>query len=187
MKLQLLLLSLLILMFCVPVGAQEDSAMVDSLAVDSLAALPVPAPVTDIGLSDLPNDHGHAVVVEWTPSTDDGSGLANVVGYQINYGLSKDGPLDSVGFVPSASGSYEHVGSKDENDRTYIPDHTDLYYRVDVKTVDGRLLVSAEVAGPVQSSGQWYNTGRTAVLIAVALFSFLTIFYVQQAKAGKEL
>jgi len=98
-----------------------------------------------------------------------------------------NGRWDSVGAAPPGSQVFRHNGSKDEFSPDFLPDHTDLYYRVDAVTADEAVFAPSEVAGPVQSSGQWYNTGRTVVLISVLIFTVLTVLFVQRARGGKEL
>lgn len=97
-----------------------------------------------------------------------------------------NGVWDSVGSAPPGSSDFRHAGSKDEFSPDFLPDNTDLYYRVDAVTLDQRFAES-EVAGPLHSTGQWYNTGRTVVLVSVLLFTVLTVFFVQHARKGKQL
>ncbi|MEW5994698.1 MAG: cell division protein ZapB, partial [Candidatus Zixiibacteriota bacterium] len=79
------------------------------------------------------------------------------------------------------------LGVKEKESTDYMADHTDYYYRVDVLTTVPGIGASSQVFGPVQSYGQWYNTYRSPVLIAVLVFGFLTIFFVSWAKKGAEL
>jgi hypothetical protein len=143
--------------------------------------------VSDIKLVDKPNDHGHAVVLTWETSADDGGGKNNVLHYEIYYSMSYDGPFDSIGAVPAGENSFAHIGSKEPEDGSFIPDYTDLFYQIDVVTVDASIRTSSGVLGPVQSSGQWFNTGRWPVLIAVLLFGVLTIYFVRSASRGRIL
>ncbi len=92
-----------------------------------------------------------------------------------------------VGKVGSQSTSYVNSGSKDSESPSYIPDYTDYYYRVDAVTADSSVRAASEIIGPVQSFGQWFNTGRYPVLFAVLIFGFLTISFVAKAKKGAEL
>ncbi len=97
------------------------------------------------------------------------------------------GRWDSVGAeVPGATG-FRHSGSKDEVSPDFLPDFADLYYRVDAMTSDPAIFTPSEAYGPVQASGQWYNTGRTVVLISVIIFTILTVTFVSHARGGKQL
>lgn len=89
--------------------------------------------------------------------------------------------------VPLGSGTFRNAGTKSKMSQDYIPDFSDLYYRVDAVTIDSTIRSIPEIAGPVQSSGQWFNTGRIPVLVAVFIFCSLTIIFVQIAKKGADL
>ncbi|MFH2050411.1 MAG: DUF6754 domain-containing protein [bacterium] len=89
--------------------------------------------------------------------------------------------------VPLGSSSFRNAGTKSKMSPDYLPDFTDLYYRVDAVTIDTLIRSSSEPVGPVQSSGQWFNTGRIPVLVAVFIFCSLTIIFVQRAKKGADL
>jgi hypothetical protein len=292
------LLLALALLFGTAGLAQTDPAA-DTAGMEATQLLP-PAPVTNLTGRDRPNDHGHSIFLNWTPSVDDfesgtvnrtvlryrvmlwwpndayrvdtlrqmfnqlrngqptegiykspidtslamldrGITNADLLPYRINLPegidrtdapvdmmrellttklteittpitVSKDsvkvfrrmfldslqaltpafaaypngGSWDSVGTAPPGSSDFRHAGSKDEFSIDFLPDFTDLYYRVDAVTLDQRYAES-DVAGPLHSSGQWYNSGRTVVLVSVLLFTVLTVFFVQRARKGKQL
>ena len=185
MKHRFLIVGLLILFGLSSVWAQTEPLEADSMVVDSTELFP--APVSDVQVVDKPNDHGHAVVVTWETSADDGGGKNNVLRYEIFYSTSFDGPFDSVGTVPAGTGEFRHVGSKNPADSAFVPDFTDLFYQIDAVTADPTIRTTSDVLGPVQCSGQWFNTGRVPVLVAVLIFGLLTAFFVLSAKRGKEL
>ncbi len=97
------------------------------------------------------------------------------------------GRFDSVGVVPAGSEQYSNVGEKERTSRDYLPDHAPFYYRVDALTAEPGVYTPSPIVGPVESSGQWFNTGRWPVFIAVLLFGFLTIYFVAKARKGHEL
>ncbi len=92
-----------------------------------------------------------------------------------------------LGVAPSGSTEYEHSGSKDRLSGEYVPDYSNLYYRLDALTANEEIRASSGVFGPVQSSGQWFNSGRKVVLVAVLFFTLATIFFVVRARRGAEL
>jgi hypothetical protein len=100
---------------------------------------------------------------------------------------SPEGPFDSIGVAPSGRADFEHAGGYATDAADYLPNNTDFYYRVDALTVDPALLSQSEVAGPVQASAQWYNTGRTTIVFAVGIFLILTITFVRKARKGGDL
>ncbi len=185
MKHRFLIVGLLLLFGLSSVWAQTEPPEADSMVVDSTELFP--AAVSDVQVVDKPNDHGHAVIVTWETSADDGGGKNNVLRYEIFYSTSFDGPFDSVGAVPAGTGEFRHIGSKEPLDSAFVPDYTDLFYQIDAVTADPTIRTTSDVLGPVQCSGQWFNTGRIPVLVAVLIFGLLTAFFVLSAKRGKKL
>jgi hypothetical protein len=75
-------LVVLLFIFCAftLTAAQEDAAPMDTVQVDSI--LP-PAPVSNLTAKDKINDHGHAIVLQWELSADDGAGQNTVLSYDV--------------------------------------------------------------------------------------------------------
>ncbi len=97
------------------------------------------------------------------------------------------GEWRSVGVVGAGIGKFQDLGTKDPLSTEYIPDYSDLYYRVDAVTVIDTVRAASPVTGPVQSYGQWFNTGRIPVFCAVLIFGALVIIFVRAARKGAEL
>lgn len=167
--------------------AQEE-AVTDSLGTDTLSAL-LPAPVSELKAFDSENDHGHALTLTWIKSVDDdgGSGGGIVMSYDIFRSAAPEGPFEFIGNVPQGSEKYDNTGSKDPASPNFIPDLTDFYYRVDAITVDSAIRGESVVVGPVQSSGQWFNTGRKPVFVSVLVMIALVLYFVYRARRGDEL
>lgn len=106
---------------------------------------------------------------------------------QVHKAYPEQGEWRKIGTAFSGQTSYEDIGVKESDTPDYLADHTDYYYRIDAVTVDPAIRSSSEIVGPVQSSGQLFNTGRIPVFIAVIVFGFLTIFFVARAKRGADL
>ncbi len=162
------------------------SVLLAQVPVDAAKAA-IPLPVTALSVKDTDNDHGHSITLEWTPSNDDGGGANSVISYRIMHALSPDGSFTEVGLVPAGTKTYEHSSSIEKSSVGFIPDYTDLYYRVEVLTADSTIFASSEIAGPVQSYGQWFNKGLYPVLWAVIIFTILTVRFVLAAKKGTKL
>lgn len=173
-------ISLFVLIFLFSIVRAQESA-------NASAGVMAPASVTGLTAVDTDNDHGHSITVKWTPSTDDGAGANNVLGYRIMRSNSPDGPFDTAGIVPLGSIKYENSSSIEEGAEGFIPDNTDFYYRVDALTGDEAIYSASEITGPVHSYGQWFNKGLIPVLFAVIIFTALTVVFVSAAKKGKEL
>ncbi|MDF1544799.1 MAG: hypothetical protein P1R58_06810 [bacterium] len=99
----------------------------------------------------------------------------------------ENGNWKNIGASPSGSTTYEDQGSKERLASDYLPDFCDFRYRVDAVTAVATIRSSSEIFGPVQSSGQYFNTGRVPILIGVLVFGLLTLLFVQQARGGKDL
>ncbi len=103
-----------------------------------------------------------------------------------------NGFWDTAGVAPSGNTSFKHTGSKEKLSKDYVPDFANLYYRVDALTADttatGQTVrAESDVVGPVQAEGQWFNTGRVPVLVAVLVFGALVIAFVSKARRGADL
>lgn len=182
MRYILIIFSLILITFSAVVG------QVDPVVTDSLAPVPAPpAPVTEITVSDKDNDHGHALVVEWKLSLDDGAGSNAVMLYEIFRSEFPDSGFKMVGSVPLGNKRFEDIGTIEKESRDYIPDNTNLYYRVEAVTIDPTVRTSSEVYGPVQSYSNWFHKGRVPVLTAVLIFGALMIYFVSVARKGTEL
>jgi hypothetical protein len=163
---------------CLGQEATEPEASEDSLARP-------PAPPTDVLAKDAPNDNGHALLVTWKLSADDGAGRNNVVSYQILRSDSPGGEFEVRGLVPAGENIFSDEGAKEKEDANYLPPHRDFYYKVRARS-DG-IFSDSEVSAPAQAYGQWYHTGKTAVLLAVIIFSTLALVFITVARKGKEL
>ncbi|HKK20914.1 MAG TPA: fibronectin type III domain-containing protein [candidate division Zixibacteria bacterium] len=185
MKVILGIVFLAVLLTCSVAFAQTDAMTpADSTAADTLSP---PAPPTDVKAVDTPNDHGHSITVTWKLSTDDGGGAKSVSHYEIFRSASPTGPFDSVGTAVAGQTIFVNGGDKEKQSEDYFPDDSNFYYRVDAVTMNDSVRSSSEIAGPAHAYGQWYNTGRTPVLVAVLLFMILTIYFVSRARKGQEL
>lgn len=165
--------------------AQEAGS--PAVQADSVQVPLPPAPVTNLVAKDIPDDHGHAIDLSWNKSVDDGAGQMSVTGYVIMMGFAPDGEFTSRDTIMVGASEYSDIGALQETDDDYIPDHTDLYYKVRALTANPDVFADSEVFGPVQSSGQWFNVDRLPVLLMVAVFLFFTLYFISKARGGREL
>ena len=263
-------LVLIALLLSVGMALGQSTPPADPAA--QLSTVSPPAPPTKVGAIDRDNDHGHAITVTWTLSTDDGGGAKSVLTYDVyrwvpafmdsvsrlrkQLGNTQDtasilerayqrlkatagdltgdqaklaqdsislcrtmiprliavakqlrkdviaavkrlpeahstyptnGEWRLVGSVPAGQSRYTNEGSKEIEAEDYLPDFTDYYYKVAAVTVDPAVRSESTPTGPLQSRGQWFNTGRASVLIAVLVFAVLIIGFVAKAKKGHDL
>lgn len=74
---------------------QPDSTMMgDSLSTSPAMAPRAPAPATNVRARDVRHDHGHALLVQWDKSADDGGGHNDVLSYKIERTPAFEGPFD---------------------------------------------------------------------------------------------
>jgi hypothetical protein len=148
----------------------------------SLSGVSPPGQVT---VRDNPNDEGQAILVLWERSPDDGAGRNSVTGYRIYRGGDPSRPDDfeMVGFVAAGMDFY-----LDQNTLiSPLQDRVTYYYYVESVADGDGLSASSSIAGPVVSSGQWFNTDRINVLIASLIISGLLLWFIFHARMGKEL
>ncbi len=171
------------------VWAQTDTTQNQSsqTSISAPEAIP-PAPPTNVVLRDGPNDDGHAIEVRWTLSADDGSGLDNVVLYEIYRAESADAE-DSLwlrrGSAIKGAAVYLDRGERDESNPSYFPKGKDFYYKVAAKTLESQNF--SMVAGPMQARDDWFNGTRIPTLLFTIIFFALTLFFIRAAKRGMSL
>ncbi|UCD93499.1 MAG: hypothetical protein JSU69_06920 [Candidatus Zixiibacteriota bacterium] len=183
-------LKTLIVLSCMLLGGSVFSAaqeVTDATALTDTAAVAAPRPIADLFARDSENDHGHSLTLSWTISPDDGAGQMNVIGYELYRALSPDGEFELRGKFPFGAASYIDVGAKEKESSQYSPDHTDFYYKVRALTSDPEVFTDSEIFGPVQSYGQWFNTGRIPVLVFVIGFLTTTVILIRRARGGADL
>lgn len=123
-------------------------------------------------VKDVPNDEGGKINITWKPTLQ----IEEIGGYVI-YRAEKDGP-------------YEEIGSTDK----WITQFTDsktkdgIKYQYQIAAVkNGEILVRSKVSKIVESSGQWFHTGRLNIFIGIIIYSALVLWFIYQARKGKEM
>lgn len=163
--------------------AQSDSLLTPG---DTVSAPPAPyAPATNVIVVDNPNDDGRALVIRWTPSTDDSGDPSPVTKYVILRSGSPNGPFDTAGTAVSRGS--EITDNSVQAGESY-------YYKVVTQGMraDGSgllQLVSSEsqVSDAGSPSAQWFNTARWFVLLMVLVVGGAIVYFIEIAKSGKDL
>lgn len=141
-------------------------------------------PPTQLRAFDTRNDAGRSITLEWKLSPNDIPKSDKFNGYDVFRATNSDGPFEMVGDATGGeSDSGRHV--KIFADGNNIENRTSYYYYVEAK-FDGQRARS-NMAGPVRASGQWFHTGRSVSLILLGILIAVILFFINQAKAGKEL
>ncbi len=177
-----------------PALAQEASAPATDTVEAAAPAIPdsvrealTPRPPTDVTVKDTPNDAGGSVTIKWTLSPDDHEG-GKVDRYLVQRAIDENG----------TPGAWKEVGDasagKDEIQDGNTEDSLKYFYKVFAAkkiSIPGQPLQLVEsesvVAGPVQSSAQWFNWDRINVFVGVIILCGFILYYIHQAKAGKNL
>lgn len=134
-------------------------------------------------VTDVPNDNGHALNIDWEASASEEDGV--VTAYEIWRSESADGEFELRGSVLPGLFTYRDRGDKERESANYFPSKRRYYYRI--RTVGEAEYADSPVSEATAASGEWYHTGKTPVLIGTLLFSALTLFFVQAAKRGRKL
>ncbi len=168
-----------------PVYAQTAS---DSLILpDSLKAERQPAPPSEVIVKDIPDDAGGSIDISWKLSPDDHPG-GKVQAYQIYRAQSinnQPGSFKEIGDVTAGSTNVSDGNTND--DSTYFYKVAAVNRKMTDGVVEWEVLGESAVAGPVQSSAQWFDFRRRNVFVGVVLLCIFIIYYINQAKAGKKL
>jgi len=212
-RLRVCIIAATLLSFSALASAQVENPVADTAAVYPAATIaePPPAPITNLKVKDLPNDHGHAFRLTWTISADDTGGRNNVRQYAVLRTPAWKGPFtepqgagpgwrneqghwwhlvegewDTVGTIPSSTAEYVNRGGKARESSDYFPDYVGFSFKVLTVGARGSISESA-IFGPVESSGQWFHAGKTWVVLAVLVYGGLMLTMVRLARGGKEL
>jgi hypothetical protein len=140
------------------------------------AAAPAPAPPSGLGYSDVPNDAGTAVALEWKPSPDDSAGRGIVRGYVLERGLSPVGPWVVVDSLPPVIHEYTDQSVKR---------NTPYFYRIAAWGPGGSTPALAN-AGPAIARESWFNTTRVSVMVFVVVYFLLVLYYMSLAQSGRK-
>lgn len=183
------LITLLLLIVTAPILALvQDEDTPDSAAapVSMVTEEAVrPQPPTDVLAKDTPNDNGGSIQVKWNVSPDDERGLVTRYDIERKPEGAPDSQFEVIGDATagasSATDNYAETGVK----YVYRVVAVNLAPQPSGEKVEVK-APSADSA-PAKASAQWFNTNRTVVLIFSLVFGFLILWYIEQAKAGKEL
>lgn len=167
-------------------GAAAPASPAGGNAAGSAAPI---APPSGVRARDLPNDAGHGLLVEWSLSPDD----SQLLGYDV-YRLPSPGAPEQdwvvVGTAAKGTTSLAYTAEEPElggkANPAYLAIGKQAYVAVRARTPDGRLSPFSAVVSSIPK-GNWFNTQMVNVFLAVLLFGYGTVYYIQRAKKGKEL
>lgn len=175
-----------------PVISKDEETAVAGIAegdttADTLRKALTPEPPTDVQAKDTPNDAGGSITVEWGLSPDDHEG-GKVDRYLVMRATEVDGqPGEFTEVGDATAGATVLLDGNTDDDEAYFYKVVAANSISDVGTPDDLVRAESEVAGPVKSTAQWFNWERINVFVGVLLLCGFIIYYINQAKAGKEL
>lgn len=135
-----------------------------------------PAPATDAAGFDTKNDAGGSITLAWKRSPDDGAGKNNVVLYDILRSTKENGPYALIGGVTAGAEQFT-----DNN----VKDGIEYYYKI--KTISQEDFSLSLPSLAIVSKAQWFDTRKIYFLIISVIISGAILYFIYQAKSGKEL
>lgn len=172
---------LLLLFFIISPSIEK----IEAQALDSLQlADKTPRPPVNVRAFDLDNDAGGAIRINWSLSPDDLPD-GKVQDYVILRAISPEEPFTELGNTPRGSSSFTD---------NQAPVGETFYYKVVARNSEKsngvvlwQIEAVSDIAGPVGSSAQWFNTSRIYILIGILIITGAIVFFIIRAKAGKQL
>ena len=124
--------------------------------------------------TEVPNDAGRAIDLNWTLSPDDSTGA--VTEYVLERALSPGGPWAVVDSVSHGVSAHE--------DQSVSRD-LDYFYRI-TAIGPGGTAPSLAVSGPARSHSEWINSTRWSMLVLTLLFFVFVLYFMTVAQSGKK-
>lgn len=131
------------------------------------------SPPSDVRPYDTPNDDGQCITVEWDLSTDDDL----LGGYEIWRSETPDTGFIMVGFVGRGISRFRDIDG--------LENRIEYYYRLRGRTREFEHTEFCPVSPPAVCTYQWFNTNKINVLVALAIFLSILLYFVRTAKKGK--
>ena len=150
----------------------------------------VPAPVVNVAVKDTPNDAGGSLTVSWDESLEDYE-AGRVTLYRVMRAEADihgvPGEFTEVGDVPAGTDANQYLDGNTTDGVMYIYriQAVKAFYNEAAELVE--VSSDSEPTAPATSTEQWFDWRRINAFVGVIVLSFLIIFYISQAKAGKSL
>ena len=124
------------------------------------------------GVMDNPNDDGSKIAITWQSISTEMA----IDGYEV---WRSEGEND-----------FERIAEMNRFELQYIDSATrnGIPYRYKIVAVmQGEIAAESEISATVKSSEQWFNTGRTNVLIGFVVYAAILLYFIYHARRGKAL
>jgi hypothetical protein len=159
-----------------PPGTQTGSQAAPSAQSPAPAAIPAPRPASGLLGSDVANDAGRAIDLEWKGSPDDVANGTTVTGYRLARATSPGGPWTIVD--STAAGVFAKTDQSLDRGVEY-------FYRIDA-VGPGGITPAGSVTGPVRATSAWINTTRWSVMVGTIFFFGFVLMDMAMAQSGKK-
>jgi hypothetical protein len=130
------------------------------------------SPPSEVRASDTPNDAGGSITVNWNTCPED----PEIDRYEVMRRGPGETEFSVIGSVARGTSEFVDTGVSDKASYSY-----------EVRAVKGEVFSESAPSAETSSSAQWFNTNRVNMLAATILFSALVLWFIYQAKRGKEL
>jgi hypothetical protein len=151
-------------------------ALAQSAREDSSGAARFPRPASGLMATDVANDAGRGIQLDWKASPDDLHGATVVTQYRVSRSESPGGPWTAVDSVGS--------GTTTKVDQS-VSRGVEYFYRIDAQGPGG-VALAGSVTGPVRATSQWVNQTRWSVMVGTILFFGFVLYYIASAQSGKK-
>ena len=134
-----------------------------------------PASPTNVMAFDTPNDSGASITITWDKSPDEGAAAASVTGYNV-LRKAPGGEFEEITKLPAEATLYVDKSAKDGPAYAYI-----------VQAVtEAMATANSEATATVKAVGNWYNTKKTTLLVAILFFTATSLVFIQLSRGGRE-
>ncbi len=173
------LLFVLFLIFSILVFAEEMP--IDSLPADSsieMATMDTFSIENVVEVKDVPDDAGGAIAINWTQNEKIENSLVTII--RIDAENNIDTIADKIPYSVMQIRDANSEGNKEQ-----VKNNTEYYYYA-IFEKDNNVYITEKI-GPVMAKPSWFNKSRTNSLIIIIFISIVFLWYIQEAKKGKEL
>ncbi len=163
------------------VEAAGSETIAPPFAEESVIVKPLPM---NLRAEDVPNDGGRAIQILWDkfPKEDV---VAAATSYEVLRKTVPGHDWEKIGEAEAASGKYTDSFTPAKGDR---PEHAlkdGATYEYKLRVLEDPSRESSVVAAV--STGQWFNSDRTVILLATLIYVALVVFFIQRAKQGRKM
>lgn len=179
-------LILFLIFACCSIATGQDNPETITNPEDSLNQPPpdvTPVMAQNVTATDVPNDAGGAIYIDWQLSPDDFTD-GKVKEYIVFRSESPDGPFEEVGNTTNGRNNY--TDNRAETGIEYFYKVTAINYALSEDAILWQVESETDPIGPIKSIAQWFNMARLNIFIGIILLCGSIIYCIVVAKGGKK-